>query len=292
MTTRAASVSASLANESLLPHGASATEAASTVPDPVLVVDAVSKVFAAPGGQSTPALSSASLAVRPRELMAILGPSGCGKSTLLQIIAGLMSPDTGEVRFERQVVTEPPPGVVYLFQHYTRSLLPWRTVAGNVGLVLEHRRDLSRRARRDLVHEHLAAMRLEAFANHYPWQLSGGMQQRLTLARAFAADAYLLLLDEPFSSVDALTRLELQDLLLRVCATRDVTVLLVTHDVDEAVYLADRVAVMSKRPATVESVIDVGLPRPRHAIETRETHRFLELRRTLLDGLLGQHATP
>lgn len=257
----------------------------------VLVVRRVSKTFAGLGGRSTPALQFADLTVRRREVLAILGPSGCGKSTLLQIIAGLLKPDEGEVRFCDRPVTEPPAGVVYLFQQYTRSLLPWRTVAGNVSLVLEGRANLSSRARRDLVYEHLAAMRLDAFADHYPWQLSGGMQQRLTLARAFAADAELLLLDEPFSSVDALTRIELQDLLLRVCASRVVTVLLVTHDVDEAVYVADRVAVMSKRPATVESVIDVGLSRPRHAIETREMPRFLDLRRRLLDRLLGQHAS-
>jgi NitT/TauT family transport system ATP-binding protein len=253
-----------------------------------LALEGIGKTFPGQGARTTVALRAVSLEISEHEIVAIVGPSGCGKSTLLQIIAGLLTPDTGTVTLNGTVVTEPPRGVVYLFQQYTRSLLPWRTVAGNVALAVEDRAGLSKRARDDIVREHVAAMNLDAFADHYPWQLSGGMQQRLTLARALAAEANVLLLDEPFSSVDALTRIEMQDLLLGVCASRALTVLLVTHDVDEAVYVADRVAVMGKRPATIELVVDVGLPRPRHAIETRETPRFLDLRRALLDRLLGR----
>jgi NitT/TauT family transport system ATP-binding protein len=257
-----------------------------------LSIEGIGKTFAGQGGRETVALQSASLDVSELEVVAIVGPSGCGKSTLLQIIAGLIPPDRGVVTLRGSPVNAPPAGVVYLFQQYTRSLLPWRTVAGNVMLALEDRPGLSSARRKERVHEHLVAMQLDAFADHYPWQLSGGMQQRLTLARALAADANVLLLDEPFSSVDALTRIEMQDLLLGVCASRTLTILLVTHDVDEAVYVADRVAVMGKRPAMIESVVDVGLPRPRHRIETRESARFLELRRALLDRLLGYANDP
>jgi NitT/TauT family transport system ATP-binding protein len=225
--------------------------------------------------------------------MAVVGPSGCGKSTLLQIAAGLMAASSGDVRLGGRPVTGPPPEIVYLFQQYTKSLFPWRTVAQNVALALEGRKSVAARERAEMVRSHLAMVGLADFADHFPWQLSGGMQQRVAIARALVAQPKVLLMDEPFSAVDALTRLELQQLILDIWGkSDDLTIMLVTHDVDEAVYLADRIAVLSRRPSRISQVFETGLPRPRKPIETREDPTFLKHRHALLDTLLEHpHAT-
>jgi NitT/TauT family transport system ATP-binding protein len=177
--------------------------------------------------------------------------------------------------------------MVYLFQQYSKSLLPWRTVEQNVALVFESKgmkkRDISERCG-----EYLDMVGLASFRKHYPWQLSGGMQQRVAIARALAAQPRVLLLDEPFSAVDALTRIELQSLVLDLWARQSLTILLITHDVDEAVFMADRIAVLSSRPSTVETVVDTELPRPRDAMGTRELPRFLQLRHELVTHLLNR----
>ncbi|MCC7282112.1 MAG: ABC transporter ATP-binding protein [Acetobacteraceae bacterium] len=231
------------------------------------------------------AIRDISLAIEAHEFMAILGPSGCGKSTLLQIAAGLLPASFGRVLLDGAAVTAPPRSVVYLFQHYSRSLLPWRSVLANVAFAIEHR-GFSRTDVRERAMHHIGRVGLEKFATKYPWQLSGGMQQRVAIARALTAEPRVLMMDEPFSSVDALTRLDLQALIQEIRLAQPMTVLLVTHDVDEAVYMADRIAVLTHRPGELAELIEVCLDRPRDAIGTREQKRFLELRHHLLSMLL------
>ena len=256
-------------------------------PGNLLVLRGVTKRYTG-GGADVQALSAVNLDVRRGEFLTIIGPSGCGKSTLLQIAAGLVPATSGSILLDGRAVAGPPPGIVYLFQHYNKSLFPWRTVRSNVAFALEARR-LARRERHARAQSFLDLVGLPEFGDKYPWQLSGGMQQRVAIARALAAEPEALLMDEPFSAVDALTRMEMQSLLLDIWRTRaGLTIILVTHDVEEAVYLSDRIAVMSRRPATVERVIETGLPRPRHPVETREDPVFLRHRNDLLHRLLGR----
>ena len=182
-----------------------------------LRIDSIGKSFAARGSELV-AIRSVSLAVEPGEFLAIVGPSGCGKSTLLQIVAGLISPSAGRIWLGEQDVTGQPAHMVYLFQQYAKSLLPWQTVEGNVMFSFSHRLRLSRSAARERCRAYLEMVGLAEFGLHYPWQLSGGMQQRVAIARALAAEPHVLLLDEPFSSVDALTRMELHALILDLWA--------------------------------------------------------------------------
>jgi len=258
---------------------------------PYLQLAAVNKSFASTTGDALEAIANVDLEVCEGQFVAVVGPSGCGKSTLLQIAAGLLPATAGRVLLNGRPVLRPPTEMVYLFQQYSKSLLPWRSVVGNVAFAMERRSDLSKRQITERAMSHLERVDLVRFADSYPSQLSGGMQQRVAIARALAAEPRMLLLDEPFSSVDALTRLELHDLLLEIAAKQGLTALLVTHDVDEAVYLADRVALLTARPSSVSEVVTVDLPRPRDAIKTRERERFLELRHHLLAQLLGpKHA--
>ncbi|HWA37926.1 MAG TPA: ABC transporter ATP-binding protein [Burkholderiales bacterium] len=246
----------------------------------------ISKSFSAGAAAETRALADITLDVADGEFLAVVGPSGCGKSTLLQIAAALIAPSAGEVRFRGERVTAPPEGMVYLFQQYSKSLFAWRTVIDNVAFAVEHRPGMTRRAAREHSRRFLGMVGLSEFGERYPWQLSGGMQQRVAIARALAAEPRVLLMDEPFSAVDALTRLELHGLILELWTAQGFTAVLVTHDVDEAVFLADRVAVLSARPATVVRTLATGLPRPRDNLATREDPRFLALRHDLLSMLL------
>jgi NitT/TauT family transport system ATP-binding protein len=254
-----------------------------------LHVEQIGKSFLGPDGGTITAIDSVSLDVAPGEFLAIVGPSGCGKSTLLQVIAGLMMPSSGEVRLGEQDVTGEPAHMVYLFQQYSKSLLPWMTVANNVMFAFRHRLKMSSEAADARCRDYLGMVGLADFGAHYPWQLSGGMQQRVAIARALAAEPQVLLMDEPFSSVDALTRLDLHALILDLWTEKRFTAVLVTHDVDEAIFLADRVAVLTHRPATLSEVIETRLPRPRHSIETRESPEFLGLRHRLLKYLLARN---
>jgi NitT/TauT family transport system ATP-binding protein len=251
-----------------------------------LSLSGVRKSFGPEGDGGTVALRDISLSVDEGEFLAVVGPSGCGKSTLLQIVAGLMAPTAGQVAVGDAAVTAPPDSMVYLFQQYTKSLFPWRTVIDNVAFAVEHWDGMSRAKARAHGRPFLDMVGLGDSVDRYPWQLSGGMQQRVAIARALAAEPRILLMDEPFSSVDALTRLDLHNLTLDLWTKRRFTVLLVTHDVDEAVYLADRVAVLSARPSVISRTFKTELPRPRDSIRTRELPRFLELRHTLLAMLL------
>ena len=228
------------------------------------------------------AIADISMRVADGELVAIVGPSGCGKSTLLRCLAGLLPPTSGQVVLDGTPVTRVPDRLAVVFQDYSRSLYPWLSVAANVALpLLSGTRDPGARrraARRAIAHGALESVGLAGFADRYPWQLSGGMQQRVAIARALACDPVLLLMDEPFGAVDAQTREDLEDLLLRVRAERHITTLLVTHDIDESVYTGDRVIVLTQGPGRVQAEVTVDLPAPRDQITTRELREFAHLR--------------
>jgi NitT/TauT family transport system ATP-binding protein len=221
------------------------------------------KAFAGQQGR-TPlvALDGVDLMVPTGEFVCLLGPSGCGKTTLLKIIAGLLASDEGEVRIDGQTVTGPGPDRAMVFQQF--ALLPWADVLANVSFGLELR-GVPRAAYEQRARELIQAVGLEGFEGHYPRQLSGGMQQRVGLARALAVDPGILLMDEPFGALDAQTRRLLQEDLLALLECTPKTVVFVTHSVDEAVRLGDRVVLMSPRPGHVVETIGVGLPRPRPA---------------------------
>jgi NitT/TauT family transport system ATP-binding protein len=242
----------------------------------LLGIDRVHKAYGTGPGAVT-ALEDVTLTAFPGEMLCIVGPSGCGKTTLLRCVSGLLPPTSGTVTVDGEGVTAPPRSMALVFQDYSRSLLPWMTVHANVVLPLKARR-MPRAERDELAAGALAAVGLEGHGHRHPWQLSAGMQQRVAIARALAYEPRILLLDEPFASVDAQTRADLQDLLLDVWHRTNLTVLLVTHDVDEAAYLADRIVVLSASPALVKETIDVELPRPRDQIRTRQLPEFAHLR--------------
>ena len=220
--------------------------------EPFLSIRGLRKVFAAPGG-TTVALNGIDLEIARGSFVSIIGPSGCGKSTLLQIMAGLAEPTSGAVFLDGRKVEGPPRSVIYVFQQYTRSLFPWKTVERNVAFGLENRESLSRDEIASRTREIIALVKLTGFERHYPWQLSGGMQQRVAIARALACRPEVLLMDEPFSAVDALTRVGLQELLRSLWRELGLTVVFVTHDVDEGVYLSTRVVALSRAPGAHRS---------------------------------------
>ena len=223
------------------------------------------------------AVNELSFTVEAGQLACIVGPSGCGKSTLLRCIAGLITPSGGEIRLHGDLVSGVPADLAVVFQDYSRSLYPWLSVRRNVEFPLRGRVS-GRSARRARAEEALSWVGLADVGGKYPWQLSGGMQQRVSIARALACQPALLLMDEPFASVDAQTRAELEDLLLRVRREQGSTVLLVTHDIDESVYLGDRVLVLSRSPATIVADLPVDLPPDRDQITTRGSTTFVDLR--------------
>jgi NitT/TauT family transport system ATP-binding protein len=221
--------------------------------------------------------ASVSFDVKAGEIVSIVGPSGCGKTTLLKALAGLLRPTGGTIRFQGKVVQGVPDGLAMVFQEYGRSLLPWTTVNGNIELPLRYQPITPDECRRR-VSESLQAVDLSGFGERYPWQLSGGMQQRVAIARALAYHPKLLLMDEPFASVDAQTRADLEDLAAAVRDRFDITIVLVTHDIDEAVYLSDRVVVLSSPPSKVLAQIPIDLPRPRDQIATKASEQFVAKR--------------
>ena len=244
----------------------------------MLDVRALRKVYAGKD-RRVEALRDLTFSVGRGELVCIVGPSGCGKTTLLRCLAGLLAPTSGDVRVEGRPVSGPPPGMAVVLQEYGRSLLPWMSVARNVELPLRHKRGIDRKRRAQLVAGSLDAVGLADVGNAYPWQLSGGMQQRVAIARALAYEPQLLLMDEPFAAVDAQTRADLEDLIRSIWHRTGVTVLFVTHDIDEAVYLGGRVIVLSSSPTVVQDDVVIDLPDERDQIETRSLGRFVELRR-------------
>jgi NitT/TauT family transport system ATP-binding protein len=239
---------------------------------PILAVENVSKSFSQ---QAVPVLKDVAFNVDPSQFVAVVGPSGCGKTTLLRCIAALMPPDLGAVLHRGQQFDDPPPWLSIVFQDYNRSLFPWLSVRQNVAFGL---RGIPKRESDDRVLRALEAVNLQHAADLYPWQLSGGMQQRCALARSIVVMPQVLLLDEPFASVDAQTRIDLQDMVMEICRTMSLSTLLVTHDIDEAVFMADKVVVLSTRPAHVVEQIGIDLPRPRDQLTTKESPDFLRLR--------------
>jgi NitT/TauT family transport system ATP-binding protein len=228
-------------------------------------------------GRQVEALATIDFKVDPGQFVCVVGPSGCGKTTLLRCLAGLLPPTSGEIEVGGQPVVGPPDGLAIVFQEYGRSLFPWLRVADNVELPLKAK-GLSRSERRGLVDEGLAAVGLTDARSAYPWQLSGGMQQRVAIARALAFQPKVLLMDEPFAAVDAQTRADLEDLVLSVWRRFGVTLLFVTHDIDESVYLGQRVIILSSSPTVVIEDLAVDLPDERDQLGTRSDPRFIELR--------------
>jgi NitT/TauT family transport system ATP-binding protein len=244
---------------------------------PLLEVRNLRFVYGASSKAPALAIDDVSFSVAPGEFVSIVGPSGSGKTTLLRCASGLIAPTAGEIRLHGDVITDVPAELAIVFQDYGRSLFPWLSVRDNVDMPLRRLR-LGREERESRITSALTEVALEDAVHKYPWQLSGGMQQRVAIARAIAYRPSILLMDEPFASVDAQTRADLQDTTLSIWRAHDSTVLFVTHDIDEAVYLSDRVVVLSRPPAIVELEIPIDLPRPRDQIETRATSRFVELR--------------
>ena len=236
------------------------------------------------GARALQAIGDISLSVDRGEFVTVVGPSGCGKTTLLKVLSGLLPATTGSVRIEDRLVEGPPKNLALVFQDYTRSLLPWLSVIKNVTFPLASRGETAR-VQYERGRSALVEVGLSDFENHYPWQLSGGMQQRVAIARAIAYRPVVLLMDEPFAAVDAQTRAELEDLILRVHRDLKVTVLLVTHDIDESIYLGNRVVVLSSRPTTVRKSLDVDLAYPRDQVETKANPKFVELR-TIVSQLI------
>ncbi|MEU1534449.1 ABC transporter ATP-binding protein [Streptomyces fagopyri] len=241
-----------------------------------LVVTGLRKVYEG-SGRRVEAVRDLTFTVDTGELVCLVGPSGCGKTTLLKCVGGLLAPTAGEVRLAGRPVSGPPPGMAFVFQEYGRSLFPWMRVGENVELPLKQKR-LSRPRRRELVADALASVGLSDAAGAYPWQLSGGMQQRVAIARALAYEPEILLMDEPFAAVDAQTRADLEDLVRRLWRQRGMTILFVTHDIDEAVYLGERVLILSASPTVVREQLKVDLPAERDQLHTRVAPRFAELR--------------
>ncbi len=221
----------------------------------------------------------------PRDsFVSVLGPSGCGKTTLLRIVAGLIEPTSGQVTIDGAAVAGPRRGSGMVFQYI--GLFPWRTVEENVFFSQEMNlhRGLSA-AEREAARRFIRMVGLQGFENAYPHQLSGGMQQRVGIARALAISPDVLLMDEPFGALDAQTRLVLQDELLKICEAYRATVMFITHDIDEAIYLSDQIVVMSRRPGMIKFVVDVDLPKPRYAHDVRSDPKFLAIRSRIWNAL-------
>ena len=239
---------------------------------PILVVDHLQKTYVSKD-RSVEAIRDLDFVIKQGELVCIVGPSGAGKTTLLRCLSGLLAVTSGAVVFEGKKVTSPPPGMAVVFQEYGRSLFPWLTVRQNVVLPLKEK-GVGKVERERLTDDALVAVGLADSQDSYPWQLSGGMQQRVAIARAVAYEPHLLIMDEPFAAVDAQTRAELEDLVRELWKRLGVTVVFVTHDIDEAVYLGQRVLVLSNRPTVIMEDVVIDLPDVRNQIETRADATF------------------
>jgi NitT/TauT family transport system ATP-binding protein len=242
----------------------------------VLALKNVSKRYG-DSATGTLAVKDLTFTVGENEVVTIVGPSGCGKTTVLKLMAGLLEPSSGSITVDGQEVVRPPEAVALVFQDYVNSLYPWMTVGQNVEFPLT-RKVRERAARRDRVTTAVESVGLAGFEDRYPWQLSGGMQQRVAIARGLAYQPQILLMDEPFGALDAQTRADLEDLVLQVRNAFKITIVFVTHDIDESVYLADRVLVMGPRPTFIEADLAVDLPSPRDQIETKELTEFARIR--------------
>jgi NitT/TauT family transport system ATP-binding protein len=252
----------------------------------ILHVTDISKTYYIADSEPVEALRNVSLDIQQGSFFSFLGPSGCGKTTLLKIIAGLLEPTSGNVEI-LHTQNKPGPDIMFVFQEYNRSLFPWRNVFRNAAFGLEQL-GLPKKEIKERVFKYLEIVKLNDFAYRYPWELSGGMQQRVAIARALVCEPQFLLMDEPFGSLDALSRTMLEDDLLRVWQDLNLTVLFVTHDIDEAIYLSDKVVVLSQRPSYVLKNICIDIQRPRHQIETKNSAEF-GIFRAEISQLLGRN---
>jgi NitT/TauT family transport system ATP-binding protein len=270
------------------PHATPATRQAGQPRTALLDVDGVQKTYTGQG-RTVEAVRDLTFSVGDGELVCIVGPSGAGKTTLLKIIAGLLEPTSGTVTLDGDTVTGPPKSMAVVFQEYGRSLYPWMTVEGNVELPLKQKK-LAKERRHEIVRDALEAVGLADAHSAYPWQLSGGMQQRVAIARAVAYQPKVLLMDEPFAAVDAQTRADLEDLIRSLWHKLGVTILFVTHDIDESVYLGERVLVLSSSPTVIMEDLTIDLPDERNQLDTRSSPRFAELRHHVYEQIqLAKH---
>ncbi|MDX2212454.1 MAG: nitrate ABC transporter ATP-binding protein [Oculatellaceae cyanobacterium bins.114] len=256
---------------------------------PLLEIKDVSKVYPTANGDY-PVLEGVNLTIQTGEFVCLIGHSGCGKSTLLNMVSGFLKPTGGEVLLESEPITEPGPDRMVVFQNY--SLLPWKTAFENVFLAVNAAcKDKSKAEKIAIANDHLAMVGLTEAANKRPNQLSGGMKQRVAIARALAIRPKMLILDEPFGALDAITREELQEELLKIWTDHKTTVLMITHDIDEALFLADRLVMMTNGPAAhIGEVLDIPFARPRDRVRIMEDPKFYELRNYALDFLYRRFA--
>ena len=260
-----------------------------TIKPPFLYFKDLSKEYTTPNGPY-PVLKNVNLEINAEEFICVIGHSGCGKSTLLNMVSGFAKPSSGEVLLHGAPIKKPGPDRMVVFQGY--ALLPWMTAYENVALAIDSvKPNLSQQQRRDIAMEHLEMVGLTAAANKCITQISGGMKQRVAIARALAIRPEVLILDEPFGALDAITKEELQEELLKIWNTQKCTVLMITHDIDEALFLADRLVMMTNGPAAgIGEVMAIDFPRPRSRGDIMEDPRYYELRNRALDFLYNRFA--
>lgn len=260
-----------------------------TKPTSFLEFDRVAKIYPTPKGSYT-VLEDVNLSIQEGEFICLIGHSGCGKSTLLSMVSGLNKPSLGEIRLKNQAITKPGPDRMVIFQNY--SLLPWKTAYENVYLAVEQvYKHKSRQEKKDITLEHLELVGLTEAINKKPAQLSGGMKQRVAIARALATRPEVLIMDEPFGALDPITREEMQEELLKIWQDHRCTVLMITHDIDEALFLSDRLVMMTNGPAAnIGEVLDIPFPRPRDRLKMMENPHYFELRNYALDFLFRRFA--
>jgi NitT/TauT family transport system ATP-binding protein len=254
---------------------------------PIIEIKDLAKEFSV-NGRTLTVFDGLSCQIEKGSFLSIVGPSGCGKSTLLKLVSGLDTPTHGAVVFNGAPVRGPAKGMIYVFQQYTKSIFPWRTVMQNVEFGLNAGKTLGRGKAREKCLEYIRLVGLDGYEHYHPFQLSGGMQQRVCIARALICEPDVLLMDEPFSAVDAMTRAILQELILKIWQTIPVTILFVTHDVEEAVFLSNRVLSLSRAPATIREDLPVDLAYPRDQIKTPQDERFTALRQRLFSSIFLQ----
>lgn len=254
-----------------------------------LEFDSVSKIYPTAKGSYT-VLEDVNLTIKEGEFICLIGHSGCGKSTLLSMVSGLNKPSTGEIRLKNQRITQPGPERMVIFQNY--SLLPWKTAYENVYLAVEQvYKHKSRQEKKEIALEHLELVGLSEAANKKPAQLSGGMKQRVAIARALATRPEVLIMDEPFGALDPITREEMQEELLKIWQDRRATVLMITHDIDEALFLSDRLVMMTNGPAAnIGEILEIPFARPRDRVQLMENPQYYELRNYALDFLFRRFA--
>jgi nitrate/nitrite transport system ATP-binding protein len=255
-----------------------------------LEFDSVAKIYPTANKGSYTVLEDVNLSIKEGEFICVIGHSGCGKSTLLSMVSGLNRPSTGEIRLKNQTITQPGPDRMVIFQNY--SLLPWKTAYENVYLAVEQvYKHKSPQEKKDITLEHLELVGLTEAINKKPAQLSGGMKQRVAIARALATRPEVLIMDEPFGALDPITREEMQEELLKIWQDHRATVLMITHDIDEALFLSDRLVMMTNGPAAnIGEILDIPFPRPRNREKMMEDPRYFALRNQALDFLFRRFA--